>query len=162
APQIAGFTMTPVGAAAVAPATFRVTAEVANADGCVWDFGDGRVEAGDAGKIDRMVTFDKPGTFGVQLYAYSGKAAAKQATTVKVEAARAGTLMAVLKVTDTGSSVSRVPRNESVAVPAPTGKNPPPGFAKAVQARPGFTITDAAPGGPVAGVRNLKATVAAD
>jgi PKD repeat protein len=163
APQIAGFAVTPVGTGSVAPATFRVTADVTNADGCVWDFGDGRVEAGDGGKIDRMVTFDKPGTFAVQFYAHGGKLAVKQTATVKVDAAQTGTLMAVLKVTDTGSRLHQSSRTEAVAVAAPVGKNPSPSFSKVVQARPGCTITDAAPISPaVAGVRNLRVTVAAD
>lgn len=163
APQITGFTIAPVGAASIAPATFRITAEVTNADHCIWDFGDGRVEAGDSGKLDRMVTFDKPGTFAVELYAHAGKAAIKQSATVKLTAAPVGTLMAVLKVTDTGSSVTRVPRNDSVAIPGRTGKNPPSNFSKVIQARAGFTIAEAAPLNPaVAGARNLKVAIASD
>jgi len=163
APQVAGFAVTPVGSGSVAPATFRVTADVTNADGCVWDFGDGRVEAGEGGKIDRMVTFDKPGTFAVQFYAHGGKLAVKQTATVKVDAAPTGTLMAVLKVTDAGSRLHQSSRTEAVAVAAPVGKNPSPSFSKVVQARPGCTITAAAPVSPaVAGVRNLRVTVAAD
>lgn len=161
APQITGLSITPVGSSSIAPATFRVTADVMNADHCIWDFGDGRVEASEGGKIDRMVTFDKPGTFTVELYAHAGKVASKQSATVKLTAAPVGTLMAVLKVTDTGSSVIRVPRNESVAIPAPTGKNPPTSFSKVVQARAGFTIAEAVPSN-AAGVKNLKVAIAAD
>lgn len=163
APQIAGLTATPVGSTSIAPATFRITADVTNADHCVWDFGDGRVEASEGGKIDRMVTFDRPGTFTVNLYAHAGKLAVKQTATVKLTAAPVGTLMAVLKVTDTGSSVTRLPRNESVAVPVPTGKNPPASFSKPIQARAGFTIAEAAPVNPAGSrVRNLKVAIAPD
>ena len=71
----------------MAPATFRVTGDVVNAEHCVWDFGDGRLEVADGGKIDRMVTFDKPGQFPLTLVAHSGKQAVKQASAVKIDAA---------------------------------------------------------------------------
>jgi len=162
APIVTGFAVSPVGSHSTAPATFRITADVAHADSCLWDFGDGRVEVTGGGKIDRMVTFDKPGTFAVQLFALTDKAAVKQATTVKVDAAPVGTLTAVLKVTDGGNWVVRLPRTESVAIPVPNVKNPQP-FTKLVQARAGFTISDATLGTPtVPGVKNLKVAVAAD
>ena len=92
APLITGFAVTPVGSSSMAPATFRVTGDVVNAEHCVWDFGDGRLEVADGGKIDRMVTFDKPGQFPLSLVAHSGKQAVKQAAAVKIDAAPAGTL----------------------------------------------------------------------
>jgi PKD repeat protein len=161
APQILGFAVQPVSPASVAPATFRVTAEVKNADNCVWDFGDGRLEVAEGGKIDRLVAFEKPGQFPVQLVAHNGKQAAKQAAAVKVDAPKDGTLMVVLKVTDTGTRVERATRSESVTVAAPKEKAAP--FSKAVAARPGYTITDAAATtASVPGVKNLKVEVAAD
>ena len=161
-PQIAAFAVRPVTPASVAPATFRVTAEVRNAAHCVWDFGDGRLEVAGGGVIDRLVTFDKPGAFPVQLVAHNGTAAAKQAVPVRVDAAVAGTLMAVLKVTDTGAKVERTTRAETVAVAAPKDKTGPV-FTKAVAARPGFALVAAAPITPtVAGVKNLRVEVSAD
>ena len=70
--------------------------------------------------------------------------------------------MAVLKVTDSGNQITRMPRNESVTIPVPTGKNAPATFAKALQARPGFTITKAAPAvdRPIAGVKSYKLDIA--
>ncbi len=163
APLIAGFAVTPIDSRATAPATFRVTADVINADSVVWDFGDGRTEAGEAGKIDRLVTFDKPGGFPVQLFAHSKKQAVKQAAAVKVETPLPNDFVAILKVTDSGSQVNRVPRSESVAVAMPTGKNAPQGFAKVVHARAGFTIAEATLAkSEVAAVKNLKVAVSAD
>ncbi len=116
-----------------------------------------------AGKIDRMVTFDKPGTFPLQSGRSQQHAGGEAGGAVEVKAAPVGTLMAVLKVTDTGSQVTRVTRNESVAIPVPTGKNPPPNFSKTIQVRPGSTVADAAPANlNVMGVKNLKVAVAAD
>jgi hypothetical protein len=164
APLITGFAITPVGSTSMAPATFRVTGDVVNAEHCVWDFGDGRLEVADGGKIDRMVTFDKPGQFPLTLVAHSGKQAVKQASAVKIDAAPVGTLMAVLKVTDSGNQVKRMPRTESVTIPVPAGKNAPTTFSKALQARPNFTIVEAAPAvnRPIGGVKSYKVAVAPD
>ena len=110
-----------------------------------------------------MVTFDKPGTFPLQLVAHNGKQAAKQAGAVKIENPPAGSVTAILKVIDTGSQVSRNVRNESVTIPVPGGKNPPPTFAKVLQARPGFTIAEAVlVKAAIASVKNLKLAVAPD
>jgi hypothetical protein len=162
-PQILAFAVQSVSPVAYAPATYRVVADVANAEHCVWDYGDGRVEVTDGGKIDRMVTFDKPGTFPLQLVAHNGKQAAKQAGAVRIETPPAGSVTAVLKVIDTGAQVMRAARNESVAISMPAVKNPPPNFAKSVQARNGFTIAEATPvNAALPGVKNLKVAVAAD
>jgi hypothetical protein len=120
------------------------------------------LEAADAGKIDRLVTFDKPGTFAVQLYAHGGKAATRQWASARVEAPRPNDLVAVLKVTDSGNRVTRTTRTESVAIPVPTQKNASPHFSKSVQARPGCTVAEAAANANPPGVKNLKAAVAAD
>ena len=160
-PQIAGFALQPVSQAAVAPATFRLTADVSNADACVWDYGDGRVEVTDGGKIDRLVTFEKPGTFAVSLVAHNAKQGAKQSTPVKVDAPRDGSTMAVLKVTDTGSKVDRITTTESVAIAVPSDKNATT-FTKSVNARPGYTLAEAATADTPASVKNLKVQVTAD
>ena len=135
--------MQSVSPVAYAPATYRVVADVANAEHCVWDYGDGRMEVTDGGKIDRMVTFDKPGTFPLQVVAFNGKQAVKQAGAVKIEAHRPASVTAVLKVIDSGHQLMRKVRNESVTIPVPTGKNPPPNFSKSVHIRPGYALTEA-------------------
>lgn len=160
-PQIAAFAVQPLGAAAVAPATFRVTADVTNAGSCVWDYGDGRVEVTEAGKIDRLVTFERPGTFAVSLVAHNGRTGAKQTAQAKVDAPREGTTMAVLRVTDTGTKLDRLVGTEAVAVPVPNDKGAP-GFSKSVPARAGFTVVSAEVAGAPASMKNVKAQVAAD
>jgi len=163
APKIAAFAVQSVSPAAVAPATFRLSAEVSNAGACVWDLGDGRVEVTDAGKIDRLVTFEKPGTFAVSLVAHNGKLGTKQSGNVKVDAPANGTTMAVLKVTDTGTKVDGLTTTEAVAVhvPTPTDKAAPT-FTKTLSARAGFTIASANAVDAPASVKNLKVAVAAD
>src|SRR5262249_2714291 len=106
APQVSEFVLQPVSPTAVAPATFRVTARLANGDFGVWDLGDGRLEVSPGGeRIDRLVTFEKPGAFVVQLIAHNGKQAVRLAAPARVEAPPEGTLMAVLRVTDAGAKV---------------------------------------------------------
>jgi PKD repeat protein len=160
-PQIAGFSLQPVSPASVAPATFRLTADVSNAGTCVWDYGDGRVEVTDGGKIDRLVTFEKPGTFAVSLVAHNGKQGAKQSAPVKIESPRDGTTMAVLKITDSGTKLDRHATTESVAVPVPSDKSATT-FTKTVNARPGHTLADAAIADAPASVKNVKVQIAAD
>jgi hypothetical protein len=160
APRIAGFAVQPLSAAAVAPATFRLTADVKDADHCVWDFGDGRLEVAGGGRIDRLVTFDKAGAFPIQLVAHNATAAAKTAQAVKVDAPVEGTLVAVLRVADTGTRVERHTRHETVAVPAP--KDARRGtFTRSVPARPGAVLVSATTGN-VAGVKGLRVEVAGD
>jgi hypothetical protein len=159
-PAIAAFTVQPVSAVSVAPATFRVTADVANAGACVWDYGDGRVEVTDGGKIDRLVTFEKPGVFAVSLVAHNGKQGAKQSGQVKVEAPRDGTTMVVLKVTDSGTKLDRLQTTESVAIHVPD--KAATNFSKTVNARAGFTIAEATLADAPASVKNVKVQVSAD
>ncbi|QJW99348.1 PKD domain-containing protein [Frigoriglobus tundricola] len=159
-PQIVAFALSPVSPAAVAPATFRLTADVSNAGACVWDFGDGRVEVSDGGKIDRLVTFEKPGTFAVSLVAHNGKLGAKQSTPVKVEAPRDGTTMAVLKVIDSGTRVDHTATTESVAVPVPSDKTTT--FHKTIHARPNHTFTAATIAEVPSSVKNVTVKIAED
>lgn len=161
APQIASFAVQPVSPASVAPATFKLTAAVSNASTCVWDLGDGRVEVTDSGKVERLVTFEKPGTFAVSLVAHNGKLGAKQSGQVKVEAPRDGTTMAVLKVTDSGTKVDGLTTTDAVAIPIPSGKTATT-FTKTLHARAGFTIASATPADTPPSVKNVKVQVAAD
>jgi PKD repeat protein len=161
APKIGVFVVQPVSAAPVAPATFRLTADVTNASSCVWDFGDGRVEVSEGGKIDRLVTFEKPGQFAISLVAHNGKLGAKESTPVKVDAPRDGTTMAVLRVTDSGTKTDRLQTTEAVAVPVPTDKGATT-FTKTVTARAGFTLTEAALADAPKSVKNVKVSVSAD
>jgi len=162
APLIAGFAVQPVSPVSMAPATFRVTADVQHADRVLWDLGDGRVEVADAGgKIERLVTFDKPGSFPVQLVAFNGQSAVKQSTAVKVDSPPDGTLMAVITITDGGTQVDRATRMETMAIPAPRDKTMT--FTRNVWAKPGFTLNEVVTTKPdVPGVKNLKLAVAAD
>ena len=162
APQIAGFSVQPISPATMAPATFRVTADVQNAEHLVWDLGDGRIEVAEgSGKIERLVTFDKPGSFPVQLVAHNGKSAARQGAAVKVDSPQDGTLIAVITIADGGAKVERISRAETLAISAPKAKAA--SFTKTISARPGSTLVDVVSTKPeVPGVKNLKIAIAAD
>jgi PKD repeat protein len=161
APVIAGFNVTAVSPANMAPATFKVAAEVTHADHVVFDLGDGRVEVAESGKVEKLVTFDKAGSFPIQLVALNGKSAVKQSSSVKVDAPPDGTLMAVVTITDGGSQMSRHSRNETMVVPAPRDKTMT--FSRNVWARPGHTLVDAKLTKPdVPDVKDLKLTISAD
>jgi hypothetical protein len=161
-PAVLDFAVRPVSAGAVAPATFRITGEVRDAEACVWDYGDGRQEVTEAGgPIDRMVTFDKPGAYTVQVFAHNGKQAIKLASPVHVAAPRSGSLSLTLRITDTGTRIDQTTRAESVALQVP--KEAKGGFSRTLTAHPGWTIAAAAPASPnTPGVKNLKVEVAAD
>ena len=160
-PKIEAFALQPVSPVAVAPATFRLTADVTNAGECVWDFGDGHVEVFNGGKIDRLVTFEKPGTFAVSLLAHNGKQGAKQSTPVKIETPRDGTTTAVLKVIDSGNRVDHTKTTESVAIPVPSDKAATT-FHKTIHARPNHTYTEAAVDDTPSSVKNVKVVISDD
>jgi PKD repeat protein len=160
-PKIAAFTVVPASPGTMAPATFRATADVQNAEYCVWDLGDGRTEVTEGGgKVDRLLTFDKPGAFSLQLVAHNGKEAVKQAAPVRIDAPPDGTLTAVLTITDGGARVERLIRAETLAVPA---KDKAPSFSKAIAARPRCTLLEVTlTGSTVPNVKNIKIAIAAD
>ncbi len=163
-PDVAVLRAQPVSPQSVAPATFRLTGEVKNAEGTVWDFGDGRLEVGDAsGPIDRLVTFEKPGTHTIQLISHGGKVAAKQTATVRVEPPQVGGLMVVVRVTDAGNKVDRVTIPASVSLAPPSAKGAAGTFEKVVAARPGYAVVEATlTSTGVPGVKNLKVQRTAD
>lgn len=160
-PAITALKVEPIGPRAVAPATFRIRGEVQNTERVIWDLGD-RVEVGtETGPFDRLVVFERPGQFPIQLIGHAGKQAVKQWAVVNVAPPSAGTLSAVLRVTDSAVQVHRQTFNESVPVPLPA--KGAKAFEKAVPARPGHVIAEAKVGAvKSAAVKNLRAEVAAD
>jgi PKD repeat protein len=160
-PKIASFSVQPASPSALAPAAFRVTAEVQNADYCVWDLGDGRTEVVEGGgKIDREFIFDQPGSFPLQLVAHNGKLASKQASTVKVDSPPSGTLTAVVTITDGGKRLERYSRFATLPIASIKGSTT---FSKTLAAKPGHSFVEiAAAKAEVAGVKNLTFSIAAD
>lgn len=78
-PVIPSFTVEPIGGAVSAPATFRIRGEVRNADRVIWDLGSEQLEVTDStGPFEKLVVFEKPGPYQLQLIGYSGKQAVKK------------------------------------------------------------------------------------
>ena len=83
----AGFAVRSSFAVAYAPATSARRGRRGQRRALRLGYRDGQIEVTDGGKIDRMVTFDKPGTSRA-VVAFNGKQAVKQAGTVKIKAPR--------------------------------------------------------------------------
>jgi PKD repeat protein len=188
-PAIESLEVAPAGGTAFAPATFRVVGKVKNAQMCLWNFNDGRpmqIDHDPATSQGQVVTFDRPGTYKIQLVAMTanGTAPLEKTQTVTVLPPPTGSVTAVLHVTDAATRVEAVtvPHLISKAVP-PTMKEAAQAFSTAAKARPGWQIkavrvTTASGQGPVlqdqgelaldpslvkgGNVRNLKLELAPD
>jgi PKD repeat protein len=160
--SITGLQVEPVGAQAVAPATFRVRGEVQNAEKAILDIGDDRpTMITEKGPFDRLVVIERPGQFPVQLTGLSGNALVQKETMVTVAQPTAGSLSVVLRVTDTGTRVERKEATPTIPVPVPAKGAKV--FEKIVPADAGCTVTEAKLGKVASpAVRNVKAEVAAD
>src|SRR5438093_7249889 len=102
-PTIDMFEINPISPGAYAPATYRVSCKIKNAQLCVWDFGDDRpfqFETDVAGNQDRLVTFTKAGGDVIKLAAVNGKEAMQKSEIVYVDEPPRGTLTAILNVSE--------------------------------------------------------------
>jgi hypothetical protein len=162
-PSITGLQVEPVSPRAVAPATFRVRGEVRNAERVIWDLGGERPEVTtENGPFERLVVFDKPGQFPIQLTGLTGKTAVKQAATVRVDPPATGTVSVILRVFDSGIRTDRQTETQTVPVPVPDEKGPKQ-LTRQIECRPGYTITEAKLGNVTTqALKNLKVQVAAD
>jgi hypothetical protein len=159
-PEIA-LSVEPIGPKPVAPATFRIKGEVKNAEKVLVDLGEKLEVASETGPFERLVVFEKPGQFPIQLIGHSGKEAVKKSQIVTVAPPAAGALSVVLRVTETGTRIERRESPMSVAVPLPAK-----GVArleKVVPVMPGYTLVEARLGKVASpAVKNLRIEVAAD
>lgn len=164
-PTIAALDAHPMSADRSAPATFRITAQAANADHCIWDFGPERppeVVTDSCTKLERTVTFATPGEHLIQLTAMNGGQAVKRSVKVRVEPPAAGMFVARLKVTGTGMQADRRVSNESVPVAMGRATRGSVKIDRQLDARAGFTILKAEVGPVDPSFRDVKATVAAN
>ncbi len=159
-PSILNLQVEAVGPQAVAPATFRVRGEVKNAERVIWDLGGDKPEVStENGPFERLVVFERPGQFPIQLTGLTGTNAVKESKTVTVASPAAGSLSVILRVTDAGTRVDRRESTQTVSVATKPGKP----FEKVVPAGGACTITEAKVGKVASpAVKNVKAEVAAD
>ena len=159
-PTITGLQVEPIGPRAIAPAAFRIRGEVKNSEKIFVDLGD-RVEvATETGPFERLVVFDKPGQYPIQLIGYNGKVAVKQGSMVTVAAPAVGSISVVMKVLDFGSKVDRQTFTESLPMSAPSQGSK---AERVIQSRPGYTIVEAKFGTPMpANLKNPQLEIGPD
>jgi PKD repeat protein len=145
-PEIAALTVEPVSPGSYAPATFHITAQLKNAQICVWDLDDNRpmeVTKEAAATQERLVTFDRPGSWKLNLVAVNGTQTAQKSVDVKVQAPPSGSVAAVLNVTDAATRVETVSVPCVFSEPFPSAmKDAAAAFTRQVTARPGCLIKD--------------------
>jgi PKD repeat protein len=146
APKVLNLEAVPISPGAYAPATFRLSSKVSNARLCVWDLGDNQpmeIENDPSNGHDRLVTFQRPGRHVIKLAAFNGSQNDQKTEIITVKAPPAGSVMAVLTVTDTATQVetSTQPVTLAAAFP-PEHKEAVYRFEKVAVARPGHTIAD--------------------
>jgi PKD repeat protein len=143
-PTVTGLRVEPIREQA--PATYRITGEMQNADEVVWRLGD-RAEhtPAQAGPFERYVTFEKPGQYPIVLTALSRARAAPQVhvQSVSVTAPREPVYTATVTITDSATKVDVLTRTERISTPVATRSGPTKGFDKIVTAQRGLTIKDA-------------------
>jgi PKD repeat protein len=163
-PAVTSLTVEPIGNG-TAPATFRVKGVVQNAQNVIFDAGDKAQQpeclpAG-GGTFERLVVFEQPDRYPVQLFAMTGGKVHKVFQTVDVKAPPAGSLSVVLKVTDSGTKVERRSRPETVLIRVP--EKPTGGFEKGMLPDAGFTLAEAKLGTVTSkAVKNVKAEMDKD
>jgi len=159
--SVSGLQVEAIGSKSDAPAAFRIRGEAKNAEKVILDLGD-RVEVNtENGPFERLVVFEKPGHYPIQLIGHTGKVAVKQSAFVTVTAPATGSVSVVLKVTDSGSRVEKqsTPKTVPIAAPPKGTKT----VERVIPATPGYTINQASVGKvTTTALKNLKLEVAAD
>jgi PKD repeat protein len=171
----AQLTVVPVTPNPVAPATFKVTGQVSNAEKAFLDVvSPGVTQAGGVGSpnritvtpaggvIETLIVVDKPGEHAIQLFGTKGNDVIKQVAFVKVAAPAEGSLAAYLRVSDTGIKVDTRVRTEQVAIAVPT-KGTAKSFERVLTGLPGYEIQDVKIKSPLTKLAaNLKTTIMPD
>jgi PKD repeat protein len=122
ATRVVSLEAVPISPGGYAPATFRLTSKVSNAQLCVWDLGDEQpmeVVTGPGEGQDRLVTFRKPGRHLIRLAVVNGPNNDQKSQTVTVQPPPAGALTAMLTVADSGNQVDSVTNQHIFAASFP-------------------------------------------
>ncbi|OWK35095.1 hypothetical protein FRUB_09937 [Fimbriiglobus ruber] len=160
-PSITGLTVESIGGPKpVAPAAFRIKGEVKNAESIILDLGD-KVEVNtETGPFERLVVFEKPGEYPIQVIATTGKTVTNQRRAVTVSPSAEGIISVILRVNGTGH---RHDRHEHLSTPVLTHAAGAKMVERVVAAKPGHVILEAKVGKVTSqSVSNLKTEVAPD
>jgi len=163
-PAVAKLTVEPVGNG-TAPATFRVRAELKNAQTLLFDTGDKGQKpewtpAGN-GSFERLVVYETPDRYPVQVFAMNGSKVDKQFQAVDVKAPQPGALSVVVKVTDSGTKVDK--QTKPLTVPIRVPEKPAGAFERVLLPDAGFTLAEVKLGAVTSkAVKGVKAELSAD
>jgi PKD repeat protein len=145
-PVIETVDVVPISADAYAPATFRVSSRVKNAQLCIWDIGDDRpveISSDVAGPIEKLVTFKKAGGYVIKLVATNGTLANERSKAVRVNEPPAGTVSAVLTVSEQATRLENREKEYTFGVSFPDEATEPSyRFEKQARADHGYEIVD--------------------
>jgi PKD repeat protein len=160
-PSIVDFQAIPVGAQAIAPATFRLVSRAKNADVAVWDVEEQMEIVKDSpNQQERLVTFATPGRHVVQFAVLNGSASEKRALPIDVKPPPTGAIMAVLHVADQGTKLEHQAIPQTIVL-TPEGQTKP--FERTIAAQHGHRYAAAELAGPPpAGVRNVAVQISPD
>lgn len=142
-PTIKGFKVEPIGGT-LAPATFKITGELENADEVIWKLGNKTEHlTAQTGPIEKFVQLDQPGTQHIVLSAFSKTRKDPQVMvqTVDIQAQKQAVYMATLTVTDSAEKVDKVRMTETLPLQVrdKTGAATA-GFTRTINAAPNATI----------------------
>jgi PKD repeat protein len=166
-PEIASFDLKPLDPRERAPAVYRLTGKVKNANVCILSYGDSKPTEviDDALNHERYITFDETGAYTVRLTAVNGKQLVEQIKTVCISPNEELEPVAKLLVTYEAVKVERPVKDWKFHCGwhADLNASVSP-FRRERLSDPGFTIlsADLASSDDNAPVRNLKLQVAPD
>lgn len=164
-PTVTGLKVEPIRDQA--PATYKITGELQNADEVVWRLGDKAEHSpAQAGPFERYVTFEQPGQYPIVLTALSKARKDPQVLvqSVNVTAPKEPVYTATAAITDSVSKVDVTTRTERVSTPVATRTGTTKGFDRELTAQAGRTIKSAQIDTRQVGklVKNAKVEVAKD
>jgi PKD repeat protein len=167
-PMIAAFDVSPLNQQTFAPATFRLASQVNNADTCIWSYGDREPEVygQSSNPGERLITFNRPGTYAVKLIALNGKKATEANKYVVVQERPKNLAMVQLNVTEVTTRVKQIKKHGQLHIdfPPQSGDNSYSFVDRPILATPGYQIVDTKvlASGEQQGVQNLKVELAPD
>jgi hypothetical protein len=146
-PGITALEVVPVNPGVYAPATFRVSSKVQNADLCCYEFGEGhplKVVTDPAHEPEQMITFRRPGNHTIRLLAVNGKKTVERDQVVRVNPPPAGMVSVRLSAAAQATRVEKLPRQEIITVSIPPdARDPSYPFDKVLRAQAGCIISSA-------------------
>jgi PKD repeat protein len=161
----------------IAPATFKVVAEVKNAEKAFIDVvspaisqaggtAPNKIDVKPAGGIiETLILVEKPGPHVIQLFGTKGNDVVRQSAFVTVGAPADGSVVCYLIVTDTGTRTTLRKISQTVPISIPT-KGESKSFDKTITGLPGYAIQDVKLVGAAATIArlasNVKLAIAAD